>query len=90
MIPRFSFAARDRFVEAATTQGFALEGSTTKDEADDLPYGAQVHHESSVEHEEIHARVMELCELAEAAEGDYDGWETMVVTADDEQGGADG
>jgi len=35
-----------------------------------------------VEHEAIHAVVMQLVELAEDHGGEYDGWETFVLEPD--------
>lgn len=69
---------RDRFVERAAAEGFALEGAPRNDEGD-LPFGAQLYRDDPVELEHIHAVVMILVELAEAHDGDYDGWETAIV-----------
>lgn len=69
---------RDRFVEQAAAEGFSLESAHKNDESA-LPFAAQMFKEDAVELEHIHAVVMSLVELAEAHDGDYDGWETFIV-----------
>lgn len=68
---------RDRFVEAAQQAGFALQRAATVEHAE-LPFGAQVYRNDSVELEHIHDVVMELVEIADRDGGAYQGWETFV------------
>lgn len=71
---------RDTFVADARDQGFGLERAP-----DDLdgqsPFGANVARHDSVDLDDIHEVVMTLVELAERHGGEYDGWETAVITA---------
>lgn len=70
-------AKRDAFVREATEAGFKLD-SAHEDATSDRKYCAQLHRLDAVELEEIHDVVMNLMELAEEHDGDYDGWETSV------------
>ncbi len=69
---------RNAFLREAVELDYGVEPSHGK--SDDGKYCAQVHRVSAVELEEIHDVVMSLIELADAHDGEYDGWETTVET----------
>jgi hypothetical protein len=72
-------ATRDGFVADARDQGFVLEGASRGLDLQ-LPFGANIQRDGSVDLDEIHEVVMSLVELAERHGGYYDGWETQVTT----------
>ena len=63
---------------AVEAMGFNLE-SAGKIEDSDWPYGLWVWHESAVELNTIYSITSKLRELAKTHNGEYDGWETLVV-----------
>ena len=72
---------RDRFIELVRPDGFdAIE--TQADQAKPNPCGAKVFWDDPSELNHIHAVIMCLIEQAQACDGDYDGWETSIVTDD--------
>lgn len=79
-------AARDAFVEDATERGFQLS-SLPSGSGKELPFGANVDRDGSVELDSIHETVMMLVELTERHNGVYDGWETAVVRSGDAPSG---
>lgn len=50
------------------------------EEGEERPSGAQVMRTDATDLEHIHAVVMDLIELAERHDGEYDGWGSPVVT----------
>jgi uncharacterized protein (TIGR01619 family) len=70
--------SRSCFREEAITAGFKI-GSQTQVEGD-RPFGITVLRTQSVEQELIDKTVVELLRLAEQFHGEYDGWETPVIT----------
>jgi hypothetical protein len=72
-----SAAKRDKFIDAASNQGFELEHAAD-DGSGERPFSAQLFRVDSVQLEDIHEVVMSLVQIADEAGGDYDGWETSV------------
>jgi regulator of RNase E activity RraB len=74
-----SHESRSLFRRAAIDSGFEVmfESDSSKTT---LPFGISVMRKQSVDREQIDASVIELFRLAQQYEGDYDGWETPVVT----------
>lgn len=70
--------SRSCFREEAINAGFKI-GSQSQVEGDH-PFGITVLRTQSVEHELIDNTVVELLRLAEQFHGEYDGWETPVIT----------
>jgi len=74
---------RDAFEGEARSKGFDVEQKSDTNvlgDASALQFGVQIYRVDSVALEDIHGVVMELSELASTFEGEYDGWETQVVT----------
>jgi len=74
---------RDAFVGEVRSKGFDVEQKSDTNalgDASALQFGVQIYRVDSVALEDIHGVVMELSKLASTFEGDYDGWETQVVT----------
>jgi uncharacterized protein (TIGR01619 family) len=70
--------SRAAFSEDAVKAGFRI--ASESDVKGDLPFGLSVVRTQSVEQEHIDATVIELVRLAQRFEGEYDGWETPIVT----------
>ncbi len=64
---------RESFLAAAREKGFRAEVGVTH-ESGENPFSAQLIRSDPVTLEHIHDVVMELIELAEEYDGDYDGW----------------
>lgn len=75
-------AKRDATADACQREGFAIENRPDDNEGE-RPFGLQVYREDPVELGHIHAVVMLLVELTGQYGGDYDGWETFIVRAED-------
>jgi uncharacterized protein (TIGR01619 family) len=70
--------SRTQFRDAAMAVGFrAASESISKA---DLPFGIVIARTQSIEQESIDHTVLELLHLSRRFDGDYDGWETPVVT----------
>jgi len=70
--------SRSRFRDAATGAGFGIVGESESKE--ELPFGISVTRTQSIEQASIDRTVIELLNLAQRFEGEYDGWETPIVT----------
>lgn len=70
--------ARNSFSEDAAKVGFRVVSESAVD--GELHFGVSVARTQSVEQEHIDATVIELVRLAQRFEGEYDGWETPIVT----------
>lgn len=70
--------SRARFRDAAIAAGFRVISESTSE--GDLPFGIVVARTQSIEQESIDRTVIELLRLSRRFDGDYDGWETPVVT----------
>jgi hypothetical protein len=73
-----SAGARDAFVQAAATAGFAL-ADASHDEPAERPFDAHVYRDDPVELDHIHDVVMILVDAAAEHRGSYDGWEAGIV-----------
>jgi hypothetical protein len=70
--------SRTQFRDAAMAVGFrAASESISKA---DLPFGIVIARTQSIEQKSIDSTVIELLHLSRRFDGDYDGWETPVVT----------
>lgn len=69
---------RADFRHEACNAGFKVESELHVD--GDRPFGISVIRKQSVEKELINATVVELLRLVERFQGEYDGWETPVIT----------
>lgn len=69
---------RDAFIEAARKKGFQAEEGPTEEGAD-RPYGAALVRNDATALNHIHDVVMDLIELAESHDGEYDGWGAPIV-----------
>jgi regulator of RNase E activity RraB len=68
---------RDRFYFTASQQGYRLVDK--RDDSDgERPFALQVERLNAVDPTTIHNAVLELFDLAQECNGDYDGWETSV------------
>jgi len=66
------------FRDAAIAAGFKVVSEPSS--KGDLPFGIVLARTQSVEQESIDRTVIELLHLSRRFDGDYDGWETPVVT----------
>jgi len=71
-------ASRSLFRDAAIAAGFKIVSEPSA--KGDLPFGIVVARTQSIEQNTIDQTVLELFNLAHRFDGDYDGWETPVVT----------
>ena len=71
--------SRDLFKEAATKAGYKIVSESNAEDGN-LPFGLTVARVHSVEQQVVDAIVLELLRLAQQFDGDYDGWETPVLT----------
>jgi regulator of RNase E activity RraB len=70
--------SRALFRDAAVAAGFRfVSESSSKGE---LPFGIVVARTQSIEQDSIDRTVIELLNLSRRFDGDYDGWETPIVT----------
>lgn len=70
--------SRDSFREAAKAAGYGIAGETVTDR--EFPFGISITRVQSVEQKVIDQTVIELLRLCHSFNGDYEGWETPVVT----------
>ncbi|PQO44032.1 DUF695 domain-containing protein [Blastopirellula marina] len=70
-------AGRDKFRQAVEAEGFELVEQHDQAEGD-LALALCVRNMTTIDFPTIFDLVMELSELAEACQGEYDGWETSV------------
>lgn len=71
--------SRASFKEAVVKAGYRIESESGLED-EELPFGISVIRNQPVEQALINATVCELVSLTEQFEGEYDGWETQVVT----------
>lgn len=72
---------RDAFEAAARAENFEVHGHPDDEPAGgERPYRARIERIDSVELNDLHAVTWDLTELAQRHGGDYDGWETQVVS----------
>lgn len=76
---------RARFCQALAATGFRLSHETETIPGREFPYGQVVEHQGSVDVESIDEAVLQLYDLTREYDGDYDGWETVVVQSDDQE-----
>jgi regulator of RNase E activity RraB len=69
---------RTRFVDACAAAGFPLR-DTSESSTSGLKYGARIFHADIPTDSVLHDVTTKICKLAEAAGGEYDGWETQLV-----------
>jgi uncharacterized protein (TIGR01619 family) len=70
--------SRALFRDASASAGFKVVSESRSEK--DLPFGIVVARTQSIEQESIDRTVIELLNLSRRFDGDYDGWETPVVT----------
>jgi uncharacterized protein (TIGR01619 family) len=73
-----SAPSRSQFRDAATGAGFGIVGESESE--GELPFGISVTRTQSIEQASIDSTVIELLQLAQRFDGEYDGWETPLVT----------
>ncbi|MEW4565166.1 DUF695 domain-containing protein [Bremerella sp. JC770] len=75
--------ARAQFNSAVQAKGFQIEENRER-EGEDQPnrFGIRIERVDHVDQASIDQVTIELYELAKSLDGDYDGWETMVVTGE--------
>lgn len=73
-----SKAARASFEKAVVDAGFRVVSQSQVE--GDRPFGISVIRKQSVEQDLIDATVLELLRLTQQFQGEYDGWETPVIT----------
>lgn len=71
-------SSRDLFRDAAAAVGYTIVSVSTTE--GNLPFGIVVARTQSIEKASIDSTVVELLHLSKQFEGEYDGWETPVVT----------
>jgi|SRR5882672_1169021 len=70
--------SRDFFRNAAATAGFKIMSESSSE--GELPFGISVARVQSIEQSSIDRTVIELLNLSRRFDGEYDGWETPIVT----------
>jgi uncharacterized protein (TIGR01619 family) len=70
--------SRANFQDAATAAGFAVVSVSRSEGA--FPFGIVLSKQQPVEQDRIDDTTIELLHLADRFGGDYDGWETQVIT----------
>ena len=70
--------SRAQFRDAAFAAGFRI--TSESDSKGEYPFGISVARVQSIEQDSIDRTVIELLTLSQRFDGDYDGWETPVVT----------
>jgi hypothetical protein len=70
---------REEFRRAVSQLEYRAE-SDTQTGSGDFPFGLRILRFQSVMPSELDDAVIELCRLAEKHRGDYDGWETQVIS----------
>jgi regulator of RNase E activity RraB len=69
---------RSRFVDACAAAGFQL-GTTSESDLSRLKYGARIFHADIPTESVLDDATTQICELALASGGEYDGWETQLI-----------
>lgn len=73
-------AGRKAFIEEIIRRGFTVADESDDDDPENpFPYSVSFEREDFVDWDSINEVTIELLDLAEEADGDYDGWETMIV-----------
>ena len=70
--------SRSQFRDTATAAGFRVISESTSEGS--LPFGIVLARTQSIEQESVDRTVIELLNLTRRFDGEYDGWETPVVT----------
>ena len=79
-----SDAARAQFIKAVQEQSFQVEEQCEREEEDDLNrFGVRIERVDHIDQASIDEVTIQLFDLAQSLEGDYDGWETMVITEEE-------
>jgi uncharacterized protein (TIGR01619 family) len=73
-----SESSRALFRDAAVAVGYQMVSESSAKR--DLPFGIEVTRTQSIEQHLIDATVIELLHLSQRFDGEYDGWETPVIT----------
>lgn len=73
-----SSESRSLFSKAAVDAGFVVESEHEVD--GDRRFSICVYRVQSIEQNEIDETAIQLLHLAQGVDGDYDGWETPVIT----------
>jgi uncharacterized protein (TIGR01619 family) len=73
-----SESSRALFRDAVVTVGYNIASESSAKGV--LPFGIQVTRTQSIEQRAIDATVIELLQLSRRFDGEYDGWETPIVT----------
>ncbi len=75
-------SSRSKFIEAVRQRGYSLDDEMLSDTPEDpYPFGVSFQRIDHVDWNSINEVTTELLELADALEGNYDGWETSVEKA---------
>lgn len=75
--------SRAQFIAAVQEQGYTIEQeSEAEEENAPNPFGVQIDRVDHVDQASIDQITIELYDLAQSLEGNYDGWETFVVRSD--------
>jgi len=77
-------ADRQRFIDATGKRDFEVEEVGFDPDEEDLAFTVRLHRNESVELEAIHEVVMTLISSATEHDGLYDGWETSVLTPNED------
>ena len=72
-------AQRDSFLQEARAEGFEPVSMDVRPEAGEYPYSLHIIREDSIHIPYIHSLTWGLRQKAEKYNGNYDGWETVVV-----------
>ena len=76
--------SREQFVQRVEQHGFQVK--TQRDDAEHvLPFELVVHHTIPMEAATVHQATLRLLTLAEKHGGQYDGWETSIEKAEDQE-----
>jgi uncharacterized protein (TIGR01619 family) len=73
-----SESSRTLFRDAAAALGYRIASESSA--KGDLPFGIEVTRTQAIEQSSIDTTVIELLDLSQRFDGEYDGWETPVVT----------
>lgn len=69
---------RERFLTKIKDEGFKIINQDFDSESSDRPYSLHIARVDKVDIDSVNDYILNLWELAEACNGDYDGWETSV------------
>ncbi len=70
---------RQAFVQRVEQSGFRVQDNSLTNRAGDYPYGVSIFRHDSVDLNSIDRVVLDLFELANEMDGEYDGWETCII-----------